>query len=77
MKIENVYIPINYLDYCNSDIITMEYINGTDLIKINKHNKEFDLKLVQKTLAKVFNQMIFQDGFIHCDPHSGNILLRK
>jgi len=28
-------------------------------------------------MSKAFSEMIFQYGFVHCDPHPGNILVRK
>lgn len=27
-------------------------------------------------LGQLFSEMIFQRGFVHCDPHPGNILVR-
>ncbi len=27
-------------------------------------------------LGQLFSEMIFQQGFVHCDPHPGNILVR-
>ncbi len=35
-----------------------------------------DTKLVGKTLIKIFADMIFKHGFVHCDAHPGNILVR-
>lgn len=31
---------------------------------------------VARSVAEVFNEQIFQHGFVHCDPHAGNILVR-
>ena len=28
-------------------------------------------------LGRMYSEMIFLRGFIHCDPHPGNILIRK
>jgi len=28
-------------------------------------------------LVDVFSNQIFVSGFVHCDPHPGNILIRK
>lgn len=27
-------------------------------------------------MARTFSQMIYKDGFVHCDPHPGNVLIR-
>jgi aarF domain-containing kinase len=28
-------------------------------------------------LLDIFTQMIFKDGFVHCDAHPGNFFIRK
>lgn len=28
-------------------------------------------------LGKMYSEMIFVNGFVHCDPHPGNVLVRK
>ncbi len=33
--------------------------------------------LCANNLINIFTQMIFKYGFIHCDAHPGNILVRK
>ena len=37
----------------------------------------FNPKVVGKTLVNIFSDMIFKYGFVHCDAHPGNILVRK
>ena len=32
---------------------------------------------VAKLISSVFNAQIFQNGFVHCDPHPANVLIRK
>ena len=36
-----------------------------------------DLKKCAQVISEVFNHMIFDEGFIHSDPHPGNIFVRK
>lgn len=33
-------------------------------------------KLVGKNLLDIFTTMIFKHGFVHCDAHPGNFLIR-
>ncbi|KPM46234.1 ABC1 family protein MCP2 [Neonectria ditissima] len=41
-------------------------------------NNGIDRDEVSATLARIFNEMIFGDGApLHCDPHGGNIAIRK
>lgn len=57
----------------------MEYIEG---VKINDKDKietqlGLDPKKVAAKLVKIMAQMIFKHGFVHCDAHPGNILVRR
>ena len=39
--------------------------------------KGIDPNSVAKSLTEIFSSMIFKHGFIHCDAHPGNIMVRK
>ncbi|XP_013928816.1 PREDICTED: uncharacterized aarF domain-containing protein kinase 1 [Thamnophis sirtalis] len=32
---------------------------------------------ISRNLGKIYSEMIFVNGFVHCDPHPGNVLVRK
>lgn len=32
---------------------------------------------VSRHLGKMYSEMMFVHGFVHCDPHPGNVLVRK
>lgn len=32
---------------------------------------------IAKLIASVFNEQVFLEGFVHTDPHPGNMLVRK
>jgi aarF domain-containing kinase len=54
-----------------------EWIDGfkiTDSEKMNAYN--FSKKNVMHDLVRAFAEQIFVSGFIHCDPHPGNIFVR-
>lgn len=58
-------------------ILVMEFIGGArldDLNYIDSHN--ISRAEVCSCLAHLFNNMIFKSGFVHCDPHHGNIAIR-
>ncbi|KAG7815893.1 hypothetical protein KL942_004641 [Ogataea angusta] len=58
-------------------ILVMEYVSGTrldDLEYLDKHN--ISRSDVSSCLSHIFNNMIFQAGFVHCDPHHGNLAIR-
>lgn len=59
-------------------ILVMEYITGhrtDDLDYIDAHG--IDRDEVSAALARIFNEMIFGDTPLHCDPHGGNIAIRR
>ncbi|UJR36819.1 hypothetical protein I4U23_029533 [Adineta vaga] len=73
-----IYVPKVFWEYTTKRVLVMEYIDGikvSDLDKIKQSNlslKEIDTKLVE---AMAFQ--IFHSGFVHADPHPGNVYVRK
>ncbi|KAJ3038025.1 putative aarF domain-containing protein kinase 1 [Rhizophlyctis rosea] len=58
-------------------ILVMEYIRGSriaDAQYLKQHN--ISPYEVSEEMTKAFSEMIFLHGFVHCDPHPGNILIR-
>jgi aarF domain-containing kinase len=56
----------------------MEYVEGgqiNDLAYIRANN--IDPYEVADKLSQLYSQMIFIHGFVHSDPHPGNILVKK
>jgi len=56
----------------------MEYVEGgqvNDLAYIR--SKDIDRYEVADKLSQLYSQMIFIHGFVHSDPHPGNILVKK
>ncbi|XP_067894704.1 aarF domain-containing protein kinase 1 isoform X2 [Heterodontus francisci] len=39
--------------------------------------KHFHFLKISRNLGKLYSEMIFVNGFVHCDPHPGNVLVRK
>ncbi|KAK9106481.1 hypothetical protein Syun_022492 [Stephania yunnanensis] len=77
-----VCIPRVFWDLTTSHVLTMEYCPGiksqwnqyVDALDLLKKNKINPVK-VAKALVEVFAEMIFVHGFLHGDPHPGNILV--
>ncbi|XP_017774713.1 PREDICTED: uncharacterized aarF domain-containing protein kinase 5 [Nicrophorus vespilloides] len=73
-----VHVPKVFWDLSSQRVLVTEYV---DAIKIN--NKEalqkngFSLTDINNKLFKTFGEQIFQTGFVHADPHPGNVLVRK
>ncbi|KAG2345512.1 ABC1-domain-containing protein [Suillus weaverae] len=71
----SLYIP--EVISANKRILIMEYIQGgrvDDLAYLSKHN--IDRNKVALELTRIFNRMVFMNGWFHADPHPGNLLIR-
>jgi len=56
----------------------MSYETGFSVARVNDmHKQGFDLKHLATLISKVFIHMIFKEGFVHADPHPGNLFVRK
>ncbi|XP_057416364.1 protein ACTIVITY OF BC1 COMPLEX KINASE 8, chloroplastic-like isoform X1 [Lotus japonicus] len=69
-----VKVPTIYWDYTTPQILTMEYVPG---IKINKIQALDQLGVDRKRLGRYavesYLEQILSHGFFHADPHPGNI----
>lgn len=71
-------VPKIYWEYSTSRVLVMDYVQGgqvndLEYIRANK----IDPMDVSEKLGLLYSRMIFIDGFVHSDPHPGNILLHK
>ncbi|VEU20219.1 DEKNAAC100978 [Brettanomyces naardenensis] len=58
-------------------ILIMEYVGGARLDNLDYLDEHSISRAeVSSCLAHIFNNMIFQSGFVHCDPHHGNLAIR-
>jgi len=72
-----LYIP-KVIDECSSSrILTMEFVDG---IKISDNEQieaaGLNLADVDSKLLNIFSEQLFHTGFVHADPHPGNIMVR-
>lgn len=59
-------------------LLVMEYIHGVHIDELEAIKaKGINAREMGKTFSEVIVKMIHKYGFVHADPHSGNILLRK
>ncbi|XP_004082471.2 uncharacterized aarF domain-containing protein kinase 1 isoform X1 [Oryzias latipes] len=71
-------VPMIHWDLSTKRILTMEFIEGGQVNDKN-YMKEHDINVneISENLGKLYSEMIFVHGFVHCDPHPGNVLVRK
>lgn len=71
-------MPKIYWDLTTERVLTMEYCEGgqvNDKAYMEKHG--ISVEDVSRKLGKLYSEMIFVNGYIHCDPHPGNVLVHK
>lgn len=69
-------VPQPIPDYTTSTVLTMEYVEGKKVTKISPLKRaENDYKPLVDELVEAYLQQVVDDGFVHADPHPGNIHL--
>lgn len=72
-----VYAPKVYWGLSSSKLLTMEYVDGAyvnDVKTIKKLGiRPHELSIL---VSQTFAEMMFKHGFVHCDPHAANMLVR-
>jgi aarF domain-containing kinase len=71
-------VPKIYWELSTPRVLVMEYLPGgqvNDLEYIKaEHIDPYD---IANKLGQLYSNMIFLTGFVHSDPHPGNILVKK
>ncbi|XP_068093971.1 uncharacterized aarF domain-containing protein kinase 5 isoform X2 [Hyperolius riggenbachi] len=75
-KLLYVLIPKVYWKYTSKRVLTADYCEGCKVNSVEGiKNQGLELKDVAEKVIKVFAEQIFFTGFIHADPHPGNVLV--
>ena len=73
----NVAVPKVYSDFTSERVLTMSFEAGTSVTQVQDlHKQGIDLRRCAKLISEAFIHMIFIEGFVHSDPHPGNIHVR-
>ena len=71
-------VPKIYWDISSPRVLTMEFVDGGQINDVSYLRKNgFNFYEVSNKLGRLYSHMIFITGFVHADPHPGNILVRK
>lgn len=75
-EFKRIVIPTAVEDYSTDKVLTMTYIKGEKITSISPLKKlEIDGDQICEDLFKAYLQQIVVDGFMHADPHPGNVHL--
>ncbi|MCX2837099.1 AarF/UbiB family protein [Salinimicrobium sp. MT39] len=69
-------VPQPIPDYTTSRVLTMEYVKGKKITSISPLKKtENDYTALVDEFIEAYLKQIVSDGFVHADPHPGNVHL--
>ncbi|XP_050250764.1 putative ABC1 protein At2g40090 isoform X1 [Quercus robur] len=72
-----VYAPKVYWNLSTSKLLTMEFMDGAHVNDVKAIQRlGIQPKEVAKLVSQAFAEMMFKHGFVHCDPHAANLLVR-
>ena len=73
---KRIIVPQPVPDYTTSKVLTMEYVEGTKVTSISPLRKtEENFTPLVEEFIEAYLQQIVTDGFVHADPHPGNVHL--
>ncbi len=71
-----LYIPAVYWDYCRTQVMTMEKVNGMPVGQVDALKAQgVDMKRLAERGVIIFYTQVFRDCFFHADMHPGNIFI--
>src|SRR5215218_5279767 len=72
----HVLVPRVYWSYTRARVLTLEFIEGTQVADIDPETWSVeDRRELATLMAETWMTMIFRHGFFHGDPHPANILV--
>nr|POE64689.1 putative abc1 protein [Quercus suber] len=72
-----VYAPKVYWNLSTPKLLTMEFMDGAHVNDVKAIQRlGIQPKEVAKLVSQAFAEMMFKHGFVHCDPHAANLLVR-
>lgn len=75
-EFRRIVIPQPIDDFTTSRVLTMEYIHGKKITELSPLRlMELDGSGLARELFRAYLKQILLDGFVHADPHPGNVFL--
>lgn len=73
---EHTVVPTIHWETSSRRVLTMEFIEGCKINDIAAlEARGLDAETLVPWAVRAFLHMMFRDGFFHCDPHPGNLLV--
>ncbi|XP_068789662.1 uncharacterized aarF domain-containing protein kinase 5 isoform X1 [Struthio camelus] len=73
-----VVVPRVHWDKCSKRVLTADYCEGCKITNVEGiRSQGLGVQDAADKLIRLFAEQIFYTGFIHADPHPGNVLVRR
>ena len=73
-----IKIPQNYQQLCTSQVLVMEWVEGSRLTDTQFMDQHLiDRQVVANQLCQLFLPQWLEPGMFHADPHAGNLLIQR
>lgn len=71
----DIYVPRIYWPYTNRRVLTMEWVTGTKLTRLEAIQAQgLDARYLIEVGVQCSLRQLLENGFFHADPHPGNLL---
>lgn len=75
---KRVAVPRIYDQFTRERCLVMSFEQGTPVTHVRRlHSEGINLRELAKLISESFVKMIFEEGFVHADPHPGNLMVRR
>lgn len=73
-----VRAPGVYAELTRRRVLVMEWVHGDKVDRLGDRfaSGQLDFQVLMQTLSEIYLRMLLVDGFVHADPHPGNILVQ-
>ncbi|EDW29456.1 GL22769 [Drosophila persimilis] len=77
-KFNFVHVPKVYWPYTKTRVLTLEWMDGCKISDLEAiAARKLSVQDIDVKLFNTFAEQIFYTGFVHADPHPGNIFVRR
>jgi predicted unusual protein kinase regulating ubiquinone biosynthesis (AarF/ABC1/UbiB family) len=75
---DRILVPAPVEDYTTSRVLTTEYVRGQKVTSLHPVVQlDLDGDVLAEQLFRAYLKQILVDGFVHADPHPGNVFLTE
>jgi predicted unusual protein kinase regulating ubiquinone biosynthesis (AarF/ABC1/UbiB family) len=77
-RFDRIVVPAAIEDYTTGRVLTIEYVRGQKVTSFNPVVRtELDGEALAEQLFQAYLRQVLIDGFVHADPHPGNVFLTE